>query len=248
VSNPIEQFAVVPLFSPPVAAGSKLPFWTFTNSSMAMVATVVLITAFFWLATRKRSAVPGRWQSAGEILYEYVGGLVRDNVGKEGKPFVPFIFSLFMFVLVGNFLGLLPWSFTFTSHVLVTASLAVFIFVSVTIIGFVKQGSHYFRMFFPAGAPLVTAVILIPVEVLSYLSRPLSLSVRLFVNMTVGHIIFTVLGGFVVALGGFYVLPGIIPLAGIAGMYLLEFLVAALQAYVFTVLTCIYLHDAFHAH
>ena len=248
MANPIEQFAVEPLFSPPATAGKMLPFWTFTNSSMAMVATVVLITAFFWAATRKRTPVPGRWQAAGELLYDYVSGLVRENVGKEGKPFVPFIFTLFTFVLVGNFLGLLPWSFTFTSHVLVTASLAVLIFVSVTIIGFYKQGTHYFRMFFPAGAPLVTAVILIPVEVLSYLSRPLSLSVRLFVNMTVGHIIFSVLGGFVVALSGFFVLPALIPLAGIAGMYLLEFLVAALQAYVFTVLTCIYLHDAFHAH
>lgn len=248
MANPIEQFAVQPLFSPPAATGKLLPFWTFTNSSMAMVATVVLITAFFWAATRKRTPVPGRWQAAGELLYDYVSGLVRENVGKEGKPFVPFIFTLFTFVLVGNFLGLLPWSFTFTSHVLVTASLALLIFVSVTIIGFYKQGTHYFRMFFPAGAPLVTAVILIPVEVLSYLSRPLSLSVRLFVNMTVGHIIFSVLGGFVVALSGFFVIPALIPLAGIAGMYLLEFLVAALQAYVFTVLTCIYLHDAFHAH
>ncbi len=244
----MEQFAVEPLFAPPAHAGAKLPFYTFTNSSAAMVATVALITAFFWMATRQRSVVPGRWQAAGEILYEYIAGLIRENIGKEGKPYMPFIFSLFMFILVGNFLGLLPWSFTFTSHAIVTASLAILIFVSVTIIGFYQQGTGYFRTFFPRGAPLASAIVLIPVEILSYLSRPLSLSVRLFVNMTVGHIIFTVLGGFVVALGGFYVVPGIVPLMGIVGMYLLEFLVAGLQAYVFTVLTCIYLHDAYHSH
>lgn len=248
MASPVEQFAITPIFSAPAAAGSKLPFWTFTNSSMAMVVTVALIAVFFWVATRQRGLVPGRWQSAGEILFDFVASMVRDNVGKEGMRYFPFIFTLFLFVLIGNLIGLVPYSFTFTSHILVTAALALVIFISVTIIGFVRHGTHYFRMFFPAGAPWPTAVILIPVEVVSYLSRPLSLSVRLFANMTVGHIILTVLGGFVVSLGGFFILPGIVPLAAIGGMYLLEFLVAALQAYVFTVLTCIYLNDAIHMH
>jgi F-type H+-transporting ATPase subunit a len=170
--------------------------------------------------------------------------MLRDNVGQEGRRYFPFIFTLFMFVLFGNLLGMIPGSFTFTSHIIVTFALAAIVFIGVTIIGFWRHGFHYLRMFFPEGAPLATAIILVPIELISYLSRPFSLAVRLFANMTVGHIILKVLGGFVVALG----VAGVVPLAFLAGITVLEFFIAILQAYVFTILSCIYLHDAIHMH
>jgi F-type H+-transporting ATPase subunit a len=170
--------------------------------------------------------------------------MLRDNVGSEGRKYFPFIFSIFMFVLFGNFIGLIPGSFTFTSHIIVTFVMAAVIFVGVTVIGFVRHGLGYFRMFFPHGAPAWTAVILVPIELVSYLSRPVSLSVRLFANMVVGHVLLKVIAGFVIALGIF----GVVPLAFLVGITALEFLVAALQAYIFTILTTIYLHDAIHMH
>jgi len=244
VASPVEQFQVKPLFEAAPQAGEALPFYAFTNSALAMVAAVVISTAFFWAATRKRAMVPSRWQSLGEMSYEFISNMVRDNVGKEGMKYFPFIFTLFMFVFFGNMLGMVPYSFTFTSHILVTAALAVFIFIAVTIIGFARPGLHYFRMFFPHGAPLATAVILVPIEVISYLSRPFSLSVRLFANMTVGHIMLKVLAGFVVAMGVF----GVVPFIVVGGITVLEFFIAALQAYVFTILSCIYLNDAINMH
>jgi len=243
VASPVEQFTVKPIF-PVVPDGEPLPFYAVTNSALAMVAAVVLSAVFFWYATRKRAMVPGRWQSVGEMLFEFIANMLRDNVGKEGMKYFPFIFTLFMFVFLGNMLGMLPYSFTFTSHILVTGALAVFIFLMVTIIGFARHGTHYFRMFFPHGAPIATAPILIPIELISYLSRPFSLSVRLFANMTVGHIMLKVLAGFVVAMGVF----GFVPFVVVAGITVLEFFIAALQAYVFTILSCIYLNDAINMH
>ena len=170
--------------------------------------------------------------------------MVRDNVGDSGKKYFPFVFTLFMFVLFGNLLGMIPYSFTFTSHLAVTFAMAATIFVTITIIGIMRHGLHFFSLFFPAGAPLATAPILIPIEIISYLSRPVSLSVRLFANMMVGHTLLKVLGSFAVMMGA----AGILPLGLLVGITALEFLVAALQAYVFTILTCIYLHDAIHLH
>jgi F-type H+-transporting ATPase subunit a len=240
VANPVEQFKIQPLV-PIEVGGVNL---SFTNSALFMVISIVLVTAFLTLSVRGRALVPGRWQSLAEIFYEFVANMIRDNVGSEGRKYFPFIFSLFMFVLFGNLLGMIPYTFTYTSHIIVTFGLAVVVFIGVTIIGFARHGFHYLRMFFPHGAPLATAVILVPIELISYCSRPFSLAIRLFANMTVGHIILKVMAGFVVALGVF----GIVPMAFLGGVTILEFGIAVLQAYVFAILSCIYLHDAIHMH
>ena len=174
--------------------------------------------------------------------------MVRENVGDEGKRYFPFFFTLFMFVLFGNLAGMIPGSFTFTSHIVVTFTMALIIFVVITAIGIARHGTHFFSLFFPHGAPLATAPILIPIEVVSYLSRPVSLSVRLFANMTVGHIILKIFAGFVISLGAFFVLPGVVPFSVLVGITALEFFIAALQAYIFTILSCIYLNDAINLH
>jgi len=244
VANPIEQFKIKPIVDLHMGNVDI----SFTNSAVMMVISVVLITAFLTLSVRSRALVPGRWQSVAEVFYEFIAGMLRDNVGSQGRKYFPFIFTLFMFVLFGNVLGMIPGSFTYTSHVIVTFAMAAVVFIGVTIIGFARHGTHFLRMFFPHGAPLATALILIPIEVISYFSRPFSLAVRLFANMTVGHIILKVMGGFVVSLGGFYLLPGLVPFAFLGGITVLEFGIALLQAYVFTILSCIYLHDAIHMH
>jgi F-type H+-transporting ATPase subunit a len=240
VANPIEQFKIKPII-PLEIAGVDV---SFTNSAVMMVISVVLVTALLTLSVRSRALIPGRWQSLAEVLYEFIGGMLRDNVGQAGRKYFPFIFTLFMFVLVGNLLGMVPGAFTYTSHVIVTFGMAAVVFIGVTIIGFYRHGTHFLRMFFPEGAPIATAIILVPIEVISYFSRPFSLAVRLFANMTVGHIILKVLGGFVVALGIF----GVVPFAFLGAITVLEFGIACLQAYVFTILSCIYLHDAIHMH
>ena len=244
VSNPIEQFEIKPLIDLDLG-GYNIAF---TNSSAMMVLVVVLATFFLTASVSSRSMIPGRWQSMAELLYEFISGLLRDNVGSEGRAYFPFIFTLFVFVLFGNVLGLFPLTFTFTSHIIVTFAMAAVVFIGVTIIGFARHGLHFLRMFFPHGVPVFIAPILVPVELISYFSRPISLSVRLFANMTAGHIILTVLGGFVITLGGLYVVPGIVPFAFLSAVTLLEIGIALLQAYVFTVLSCIYLHDAIHMH
>ena len=240
MANPVEQFKIEPLV--PLQIGGVDV--SFTNSSLWMVVAVILSTGFLTLSVSGRALIPGRWQSMAELLYEFVANMIRDNVGSEGRKYFPFVFSLFMFVLFGNLLGMIPYTFTYTSHIIVTFGLAIVIFLGVTIIGFARHGAGYLRMFFPHGAPLVTALILVPIELISYLSRPFSLAIRLFANMTVGHIILKVMAGFVIALGVF----GIVPMAFLGGVTILEFGIALLQAYVFTILTCIYLHDAIHMH
>jgi F-type H+-transporting ATPase subunit a len=170
--------------------------------------------------------------------------MVREQVGSDGRPYFPFIFALFMFILLGNLLGMIPYSYTFTSQIIVTFAMAMAVFLGVTVIALVKHGLHFFTYFFPSGAPLYMAPLLIPIEILSYLSRPVSLSVRLFANMMAGHTMMKVFGGFVVALGVF----GIAPMAVLVALTGFEILVAVLQAYVFTILTCIYLRDALHLH
>ena len=240
MANPVEQFQIEPLV--PLHIGSVNV--SFTNSALLMVISVALVTAFLTLSVRGRALVPGRWQSMAEVFYEFVANMIRDNVGSEGRKYFPFIFSLFMFVLFGNLLGLVPYSFTYTSHIIVNFGLAATVFIGVTIIGFSRHGTHYLRMFFPHGAPILTAPILIPIELISYLSHPFSLAVRLFANMTVGHIMLKVMGGFVVALG----VLGVLPFAFLGAITVLEFGIALLQAYVFTILCCIYLNDAIHMH
>jgi F-type H+-transporting ATPase subunit a len=244
VANPIEQFKIKPII-PLEVGGVDI---SFTNSAVMMVISVVLITVFLTMSVRSRALVPGRWQSMAEVFYEFIANMLRDNVGSEGRKYFPFIFTLFMFVLFGNLLGMVPGSFTYTSHVIVTFGMAAVVFIGVTVIGFARHGTHFLRMFFPEGAPIATAIILVPIEIISYFSRPFSLAVRLFANMTVGHIILKVMGGFVVSLGGFYLIPGIVPFAFLGGVTVLEFGIAMLQAYVFTILSCIYLHDAIHMH
>ena len=240
LANPVEQFKIEPLI--PLEIGGVNV--SFTNSSLWMVVAVVLSTAFLTLSVSGRALIPGRWQSMAELMYEFVANMIRDNVGSEGRKYFPFVFSLFMFVLFGNLIGMVPYTFTYTSHIIVTFGLAIVIFIGVTIIGFARHGTHYLRMFFPHGAPLATAIILVPIELISYCSRPFSLAIRLFANMTVGHIILKVMAGFIIMLGVY----GIAPMAFLGGVTVLEFGIALLQAYVFTILTCIYLHDAIHMH
>ncbi len=238
--DPMHQFEIYPIISLQLGSYDI----SFTNSALFMALSAVLITGFLVYSTRGRALVPGRWQSMAEMSYEMVANLLRDNVGSAGRQYFPFVFTLFMFILFGNVIGLVPGTFTFTSHIAVTFALAIVIFLAVTVIGFVRHGAGFLRLFFPHGAPLWTAVILIPIELVSYLSRPISLSVRLFANMVVGHVLLKVLGGFLIMLGlfGVFVMPVLVSIQA------LELLVGALQAYVFTILTCIYLHDAIHLH
>jgi len=243
VASPLEQFEIVDLSKPLFMIG-KVPI-TFTNSAAFMFAAVGVASIFLIAAGSRKQLVPGRLQGLAEMLYDMVAGMIRDNVGDAGKKYFPFLFSLFIFILFGNMLGMIPYTFTFTSHIAVTFAMAFAIFIVITLIGIFKHGLHFFSLFFPHGAPLATAPILIPIEVISYLSRPVSLSVRLFANMTVGHVLLKVLAGFVVALG---IVGGWVPLLVLVGITALEFLVAFLQAYIFTILCCIYLNDALHLH
>jgi F-type H+-transporting ATPase subunit a len=240
VAGPLEQFEIKPIV--PIRVGDL--DLSFTNSALFMVIAVVLITTFLTASMRGRALVPTRLQSMAEMSYEVIANMIRDNVGMEGRRYFPFVFSLFMFVLVGNLMGLIPGAFTFTSHIIVTFALAAIVFIGTTIIGVARHGTHFLQLFFPKEAPLWTAVILVPVELVSYLSRPVSLSVRLFANMTVGHVMLKVIAGFVAVLGVF----GIVPILGLVAITALEVMIAVIQAYVFTILTCVYLHDALHLH
>ncbi len=240
MASPVEQFRIEPWV--PIKVGGVDV--SFTNSSFAMVVAVVIASALLVLSVRRRALVPGRWQSAAEMLYEGTANMIRDTVGNEGRRYFPFIFSLFMFLLFGNLLGLVPYNFTFTSHIIVTIALALVVFVGVTIIGFARHGLGYLHLFLPEGTPLVAAPLLVVIEILSYLSRPFSLAMRLAINMLVGHVLLQLLAGFVILLG----VVGVVPIAFMGAIFLLELLVAVLQAYVFTILSCIYLNDAIHMH
>jgi F-type H+-transporting ATPase subunit a len=242
VASPLHQFEIHPII--PIQLGDAGVDVSFTNSALFMVLAMVLISAFMILGMRRSAIVPGRWQCAAEMAYEFIANMLRDTVGQEGRKYFPFVFTVFMFVLFGNLLGMVPYSFTFTSHIVVTFALAFIIFVGVTILGFVKHGFHFFSFFVPPGTPIPMYPLLIPIEVISYLSRPISLSVRLFANMLAGHTLLKVIAGFVWALGVF----GILPLAFVVALTGLEILIACLQAYVFTILTCLYINDALHLH
>ena len=239
--SPLEQFVWKPIV-PAEIGGVDV---SFSNSSLFMTITVVVATLFLVLGMRRSAIVPGRLQVAVELSYEFIAGLLRDTVGAEGRKYFPIVFTLFMFVLLGNLLGMVPYSFTFTSHIVVTFAMAIIIFIFVTILGFVKHGMHFFSFFAPPGTPVVMLPLLVPIEIISYLSRPISLSVRLFANMLAGHTLIKVIAGFIPALG---VIFGVLPLALVVALTGLEILIAFLQAYVFAILTCLYINDAIHLH
>ncbi|MDB9702750.1 F0F1 ATP synthase subunit A [Rhodospirillales bacterium] len=218
---------------------------SFTNSSLFMVLTVITVSLFLIGGMRRSAMIPGRWQSMAELSYVFIANMVKDNVGSEGRPYFPFIFTIFMFILVGNFWGMMPYSFTFTSHIAVTFAMAFFVFIGVTIIAIAKHKLHFLTFFMPPGVPMVMAPLLIPIEIISYLSRPISLSVRLFANMLAGHTLLKVFAGFIISLG---VAAGWLPFVFVVALTGLEFVIAFLQAFVFAILTCLYLNDALHLH
>ena len=238
--SPFEQFEIHRLI--PIDIGGIDA--AFTNSSVFMVLIVILVTAFFSLGMRHGALVPGRWQSVAEMTYEFVANMLNTTVGQSGRKYFPFVFTLFIFVLAANLLGMIPYFFTVTSHVVVTFALAAFVFLGVTLIGFIRHGFGYLKLFVPAGVPGVLLVLLVPIEMISYLLRPLTLSVRLFANMMAGHTLLKVIAGFVGVLG----IWGVFPVVVLVAVTALELLVAVLQAYIFAILTCIYLNDAIHMH
>ncbi len=238
--DPLHQFELYPIL-PIHIGGLDL---SLTNSALWMLIAVGVSTALLTLSMRGRALVPGRMQSIAELLYEVGANMLRESTGADGRKYFPFIFTLFMFLLFGNLLGLVPGSFTYTSHIIITFALAAVVFVGTTAIGFIRHGPRFAKFFVPEGSPGWAAPMLVLIEFISYLSRPISLSVRLFANMLVGHTLLKTLAAFVVPLG----IAGVLPLAMTVAVTALEFLVAVLQAYVFTILSCIYLNDALHMH
>jgi F-type H+-transporting ATPase subunit a len=240
-TDPIHQFQISKLI--PIEIGG-LDF-SFTNSSAFMAASAIAAGAFLFLGSANRALVPSRLQSMAEMSYEFVASMLRDAAGSYGMKFFPFVFSLFMFVLFCNVLGLLPGAFTVTSHIIVTGAMALFVFGMVTVVGIVRHGLRFFTYFMPQGAPMWLMPLMIPIEIISYFIRPMSLSVRLFANMVAGHVMLAVIGSFAFGLG---IWAGWLPVGVVTLLFGLELLIACLQAYVFTILTCIYLHDAIHLH
>jgi F-type H+-transporting ATPase subunit a len=246
MADPIHQFQVINYFS----LGKIGPVnFAFTNSALYMGIAVALTAALMLGATAGRQLVPGRMQSIAELAYEFVADTIRNTIGEGGMQFFPLVFSLFMFILVSNVVGLIPYNFTVASHLIVTAALALVVFFTVVVYGFWKNGLHFFKVFVPSGVPIYILPLVVMLEVFSFLIRPVSHSVRLFANMLAGHITLKVFAAFVTMLGGLGIagwLGATLPLALTVALTALELLVAFLQAYVFTILTCIYLNDALH--
>ena len=236
--SPLEQFTIQRIFEMKIGNIDI----SLTNSSVMMIAVLVILNVFLIYATKRKSVVPGRLQSIAEMSYEMIYNTTQSNLGNNGKRLFPLVYSLFMFILLCNMLGLIPYSFTVTSHIIVTFALAFGVFLLATIMGFVINGHKYLRLFLPKGVPVFLIPILVPIEIVSYISRPISLAVRLAANMMAGHTIIKVFAMFVVTLG----IWGIAPLLFIVVLYVLETLIAFLQAYVFAVLTCLYINDSFH--
>ena len=241
-TNPMQQFNVYRIGPEIKLGGVDL---SFTNSSLFMTLTALTIIMFLYLSTKEKKIVPGKIQLISELLYNFIAKMISDTAGSKAKPYFPFIFSLFIFVLLCNMIGMLPYAFTVTSHIIVTMIMAIFIFIAVTFIGFIKHGFKYLSIFVPKGVPVVLLPLITIIEIISYLSRPISLSVRLFANMMAGHTMLKVFGGFVISLG---IVGGWLPLTFSVALTGLEILVAFLQAYVFAILTCIYLNDALNLH
>lgn len=247
MADPISQFVIKDII--PIHMGSF--DISFTNSALWMVIGAIVSTTFLSLAMRRHAMVPSRLQLCAEMLYEFVGKMVNENIGNYGKQYFPFIFTVFIFVLVGNILGLIPYSFTYTSHLIVTATLALMIFFMVIGFGIYNHGMHFFSLFLPAGVPWWLVPFILPIEILSFFVRPLTLSVRLFANMMAGHIVLKVVTSFGImaaSMGGAYVVLGFFPVLVNAGMLMFELLVAFIQAYVFALLACVYLKDSVELH
>jgi F-type H+-transporting ATPase subunit a len=244
--DPIHQFEIHNIFTFGKVGGATIAL---TNSALFMMGAVGLIALLTITATGSRALVPGRFQSIAEISFEFIASTLRNSAGQEGMKFFPLVFSLFMFILTVNIIGIIPYTFTVTSHIIITASLALLVFITVVIYGFWKNGLRFFRLFVPRGIPIVILPLVTFIEVLSFISRPISHSVRLFANMLAGHITLKVFGGFVpmlVKLGILGLIGAVLPLSLTVALTALELLVAFLQAYVFAILTCIYLNDAIH--
>jgi F-type H+-transporting ATPase subunit a len=243
--DPIHQFELKPIFSLGHIGHQEIAF---TQASLYMFAAVGLITLLTFLATRRNAIVPGRIQSMVEMSYEFIASTVRSSAGEEGMRFFPFVFSIFMFVLVLNFFGMVPYGFTVTSHIIITFALAALVIGTVIVYGLMRHGTHFFGLFVPSGVHPLMLIILVPIEIISFISRPISLSVRLFANMLAGHIALKIFAGFVAILlsAGAWAIVSPLPLLLAVALTALEVLVAALQAYVFAVLTAIYLNDAIH--
>ena len=245
--DPIHQFQIVNLFSLGKLGNAEIAF---TNSAAFMLIAVAGVTLFLVVGTASGKAVPTRLQSAAELSYEFVASMVRSTAGSEGMKFFPFVFTIFMFVLTLNLFGLIPYGFTVTSHIIITAALALMVFFTVLSYGLIRHGLHFFNLFVPKGVPIYILPMIIAIEILSFISRPISHSVRLFANMLAGHIALKVFAGFIILLGGALGAigwaGGVLPFGMIVALTALELLVAFLQAYVFAVLTCIYLNDAIH--
>lgn len=247
-NDPIHQFQIKELAGPVNIGGFEI---SFTNSALFMGVAVAMVTTILLVAAARGALVPGRVQSLGEVWYEFIHNMVKNVLGPEGKPFFPLVFSLFSFVLMANMLGMFPYFFTVTSHVVVTASLAVFVVALVVVVGIAKHGLGWFKLFVPHGVPAIILPFISVIEIISFLSRPVSLGLRLFGNMLAGHIVLKVFAGFVVSLGALGLggmLGAIAPLVMAVALTALEFLVAFLQAFVFAILTCVYLNDALHTH
>lgn len=235
--HPMDQFVVKPLFNE-----GDVHFWTITNATLWMGVIILASCCLLLISTGRRALVPSVFQSIVELLYTFVYKMVEDIAGKDGLRFFPYIFTLFVFIVLSNFLGLLPMSFTVTTHIAITGVLALAVFISVTIIGFVRHGVHFLKLFWVSSAPLPLRPVLAVIEVMSYCVRPISHSIRLAGNMMAGHAVIKVFAGFAGVLG----VGAVVPIVGIVAMYALEVLVAFIQAYVFTILTCVYLNDALH--
>ena len=246
MADPIHQFEINKIFTLGHIGGHEIAF---TNSALFMAITVVGIAALLVGASSPRALVPGRLQSIAEMSYEFVANTIQSTAGKEGMKFFPLVFTLFMFILVANLIGLIPYTFTVTSHIIITALMAMLVFLTVIVYGFYKNGLRFFRLFVPSGIPIYILPLIVFIEVLSFLSRPISHSVRLFANMLAGHITLKVFASFITLLGGlgiFGIFGAVLPLILVVALTALELLVAFLQAYVFAILTCIYLNDAIH--
>ena len=240
MADPIHQFEIKELIPLEIFETNI----SYTNSSLFMSLAIIFVTLLLLLSIKNKSLIPSRLQSISEIFYEFISNMVSDNIGDKGRKFFPLIFTLFTFLLFGNMLGMLPYSFTFTSHIIVTFVLAMFIFLLVTLLGIFIHGFKFFGLFVPKGVPMIMLPLMIPIEIISYLSRPISLSVRLFANMMAGHTMLKIFAGFIVPLGIF----GIAPLMVDVALTALEVLIAFLQAYVFTILTCLYLNESINLH
>ncbi|MBL4785073.1 MAG: F0F1 ATP synthase subunit A [Cohaesibacteraceae bacterium] len=246
VADPIVQFRIKEIF--PLGEVGGIEF-ALTNSAVYMFAVIALISVFLIASTSGRGLVPTRWQSVAEMLYELVASTLRNTAGTEGMKFFPLVFSLFTFVLFANFIGLFPYFFTVTSQIIVTFALAMLVILTVIIYGFMRNGAGFLKLFAPSGVPAAILPVIVVIEILSFLSRPISLSLRLFGNMLAGHIVLKVFAGFIVSLSAFGIggmLGAVLPFGMTVALTALEFLVAFLQAYVFTILTCVYLNDAIH--